>query len=190
MFNKHKVKKVKFHRRFDISFNLLVYPCIVIIVILLFAMFSDNCYGDSIYWIHKYSEKFGIDHRIPYAMSRVESDGKRLAYSSKGAIGVMQVMPETARNYFKWKIKNTDDPKRKIALLPYTKYPDIFYRIYLKQERWNILIGCWEYARCLKIFKGNYIKALSAYNMGVNNKKYNLLYVRDVIDQLLRIQNG
>jgi soluble lytic murein transglycosylase-like protein len=53
-------------------------------------------YGDL---IDKYSKLQGVDARLVRAMIQVESAYKQAARSRKGAMGLMQLMPETARQY-------------------------------------------------------------------------------------------
>jgi soluble lytic murein transglycosylase-like protein len=49
--------------------------------------------------IDKYSKLQGVDARLVRAMIQVESAYKQAARSRKGAMGLMQLMPETARQY-------------------------------------------------------------------------------------------
>jgi soluble lytic murein transglycosylase-like protein len=53
-------------------------------------------YGDL---IDKYSKLQGVDARLVRAVIQVESAYKQAARSRKGAMGLMQLMPETARQY-------------------------------------------------------------------------------------------
>jgi Transglycosylase SLT domain len=50
-------------------------------------------------YIDKYSKEQGVDARLVRAMIQVESGYEQRARSRKGAMGLMQLMPETARQY-------------------------------------------------------------------------------------------
>ena len=46
--------------------------------------------------IHNAAQKYGIDPKLVSAVAEVESGGRQEAVSPAGAVGVMQLMPETA----------------------------------------------------------------------------------------------
>jgi membrane-bound lytic murein transglycosylase B len=48
--------------------------------------------------IEQVGHRYGVDPRLLAAMVRTESGGRAGAISSKGALGLMQVMPQTARS--------------------------------------------------------------------------------------------
>ncbi len=75
-------------------------------------------------------------------MIHVETHGKRYQTSQKGASGVMQLMPHTARSLG---VKNLYDPVE------------------------NIHAGTKYIAQLLKHYNGDLIKALAAYNAGMGN---------------------
>lgn len=53
---------------------------------------------DQIYeWIDKYSTKYGVDPSLIKAMVRAESDFNHQVISRSGAVGLIQLMPETAK---------------------------------------------------------------------------------------------
>jgi soluble lytic murein transglycosylase-like protein len=62
-------------------------------------------------FIDKYSKEQGVDARLVRAMIQVESAYKPRARSRKGAMGVMQLMPDTARHYA---VKDPYDPESNI----------------------------------------------------------------------------
>ncbi len=51
------------------------------------------------YYIRHYSRLFAVPQELAEAILEVESGGNPLAFSSKGAAGLMQLMPETVRRY-------------------------------------------------------------------------------------------
>lgn len=61
--------------------------------------------------LHKYSEKHGVDPDLVRRLVRQESSGNRRAVSPKGASGLMQLMPATAKSLG---VKNIFDPDENI----------------------------------------------------------------------------
>ena len=47
--------------------------------------------------IDKYAKQFGVDKKLCHAVAIVESGKKQEVISSSGAVGVMQVLPQTAK---------------------------------------------------------------------------------------------
>jgi len=62
--------------------------------------------------IEKLAAQQGVDSRLVHAMIGVESAYKNTARSRKGAMGLMQLMPETARQYA---VADPYDPESNIA---------------------------------------------------------------------------
>jgi soluble lytic murein transglycosylase-like protein len=62
--------------------------------------------------ISSMSEAHGVNPMLVRALIQVESNYKPKARSNKGAMGLMQLMPSTAREY---KVRNPYDPKANIA---------------------------------------------------------------------------
>ncbi|MCS7280464.1 MAG: lytic transglycosylase domain-containing protein [Desulfobacterota bacterium] len=89
--------------------------------------------------IYYYSRKFNIDPLLVVAMIMAESNFDPYAVSKKGAMGLMQIMPETARML---NLRNVFDPEENIR-------------------------GGIMYLRLLKdYFKGDLDLVLAAYNAG------------------------
>jgi soluble lytic murein transglycosylase-like protein len=84
------------------------------------------------------SEKYGVDPELARAVMRVESGGNPNAVSSAGAIGLMQLMPATARGL-------GVDPKN---------------------PRRNLEGGIKYLAQLADKYDGDYVKTLAAYNAG------------------------
>lgn len=86
------------------------------------------------------SKKVGIDKRLLKAVIYYESGGNVFAISKAGAIGLMQLMPSTAKA---------------LGVNPYDPYQNVY--------------GGAKYLKYLiSRFNGNIIKALMAYNAGPN----------------------
>lgn len=115
--------------------------------------FGVNCIYGYIFPI-KYQEevdfasgKFLLDKAIVYSVINIESNFNKDAISSKGAVGLMQIMPTTAKE---------------LAIdLGLSEYD-------LKNPQHNILLGSCYLSRLLKKFE-NVETALCAYNAGPTN---------------------
>lgn len=93
------------------------------------------------------AKKYGVDEKLAMAVANVESNLVPDVVSSAGAVGVMQLMPETAQSLG---VRNSKDPRENI---------DGGVR-YLKQ--------------LMNTFDGNVTKAIAAYNAGPQAvEKYN-----------------
>lgn len=93
------------------------------------------------------SKETGIAPEILYSIAYIESGFNPKAVSKKGAMGIMQLMPETAESLG---VKNPFDPKE------------------------NITAGARYFKYLLERFGGDVKLALAAYNAGPNNvEKYN-----------------
>ena len=73
------------------------------------ARLRDTAYADL---IAAAAETHGVDPILVQALIQVESNYKPKARSSKGAMGLMQLMPSVAREY---KVRNAYDPAANIA---------------------------------------------------------------------------
>lgn len=104
--------------------KILIIICITIWSIPFFSFLNDPrlwtqlCDTLSLYYssshdskIIEISERHGVDHHLVRALIRVESCFEEEATSAKGAMGLMQLMPGTARQMG---INNPFDPKENI----------------------------------------------------------------------------
>lgn len=93
----------------------------------------------------EYSEKSGVDPALTFAVIRAESGFNENAKSSKGAIGLMQIMPETAEYV--------------AEMIKYKGEIDLF------EPNCNVYLGCAYLNYLLKKFKSENA-AVCAYNAG------------------------
>ncbi len=80
----------------------------------LFAIFRhhpDVKHGEILAMARKYASKYGLDHRLVYAVIEVESNFDASAISHAGAEGLMQIMPETQKDLG---VRDSFDPEENI----------------------------------------------------------------------------
>lgn len=105
-------------------------------------------YQDKVY---RYGRENGVDPYLIAAVIRTESKFVAAARSPKGAMGLMQMMPETA----KWVAGQVGQ--------------DDFRDAMLNDPETSIRFGAWYLASLRKEFNGNEILVLAAYNGGRGN---------------------
>lgn len=96
------------------------------------------------------SQEYGLDTYLVFAIVKVESGFYPEATSAKGARGLMQLMPETAR----W-----------IASQRNVGYSQEL----LYDPTYNLDFGCWYLASLYREFRGDTTRSLAAYNAGRGN---------------------
>lgn len=101
--------------------------------------------------IKKYSAEYQLDPYFVSAIICTESGFNQTAESSRGAMGLMQIMPDTGS----WAAE-------KIGIPDYTKEM-------LNQADTNIRIGCWYLSYLKDMFAGDENKVMAGYNAGPNN---------------------
>ena len=102
-------------------------------------------------YVQKYSQQYNVDENLVYALIKAESNFNANAQSSKGAIGLMQLMETTAQDVCKRMDLNISNNELKEKLLE----PEI-----------NINIGT-KYLSILIQQYGNVEIAITAYNAGI-----------------------
>ncbi len=97
---------------------------------------------DVIHILKKVAQDYNIDYKLLKSVALVESNLNHKAVSSKGAIGIMQLMPETASRFGVNNLNNIEE---------------------------NIKGGAKYLKYLLKKFNGNKVLAIAAYNAGENS---------------------
>lgn len=132
-----------------------------IIFIILYVFFGivkiQNVFLKIIYkqdyseYIYKYSEENDIDPFLTFAIIKSESNFKKDIISSSGAVGLMQLMENTATEQA-YKIGETVVAKEE-----------------LYNAEKNIALGTSYFSTLMKKYNNNYLLALAAYNAGIGN---------------------
>ncbi|MDA8097325.1 MAG: lytic transglycosylase domain-containing protein [Clostridia bacterium] len=129
---------------------------LVVILLILAAVNAERVgrhyyplpYRDSVF---HYSQVYRLDPYLLAAIIRTESNFKATARSPKGAMGLMQIMPNTGR----WIAEQLGE--------------DDFEPDYLFDPEMNIEMGSWYLASLYDQFDGDPILVLAAYNGGRGN---------------------
>ncbi len=133
--------------------RLLIYLFILILVVVsinskwLWRLFYPLPYWE---FIELYADRYELDPLFVAAVIKVESGFQPRAESERGAKGLMQLMPDTAR----WIAQQTGSE---------------FRNDYLYNPDYNIRLGCWYLANLRKEFDNNEMLVLAAYNGGRGN---------------------
>lgn len=122
--------------------------------------------------IEEISSKYGIDKNLVTSIANAESNKNPKAVSNKGAMGIMQLMPETAKDLG---VKNPFDIRE------------------------NVEAGVLYFKDMLNKYKGDTEKALAAYNAGPGTvDKYGGIppyketqnYIRKIMKQYTELKGG
>lgn len=101
--------------------------------------------------INKYAKIYKLNSSLVCSVINVESNFNKDAVSKVGAVGLMQIMPETARE-IAGKL-GVDDYVDEMLFAP-----DI-----------NIRFGCYYLSYLSNMYNGNLVNVVAAYNAGFNN---------------------
>ncbi|MEG1254568.1 lytic transglycosylase domain-containing protein [Clostridium sp.] len=101
--------------------------------------------------IIEYSQEYNVDPNLVAAVINTESKFLMDANSSKGAVGLMQIMPETG----KWIGENLEIEN--------------FTTDMIRDPVVNIRMGCWYLNKLSEDFNGEYTLILASYNGGPGN---------------------
>ncbi|TVX98040.1 lytic transglycosylase domain-containing protein [Cohnella terricola] len=134
---------------------------LLLILIVLAALFIQSDWlGKRIYPI-SYQEEikrnaavYELDPLLIAAIIRVESNYKLTAVSRKGAIGIMQIMPDTAE----WILKQDD-------------FGSITVKDAGREAHAGIALGSWYMKELNRQFNGDLVISLAAYNAGPGKVK-------------------
>lgn len=137
--------------------KILILLIIIIILIAIYKIFNiENIILKHLYpikyeeYVTKYSNELNIDPMLSYAIIKTESNFKEEVRSKSGAIGLMQLMDNTAKEQAqKLNVEYTNETL-------------------LNPEK-NILLGLNYFSTLLDKFNQNYILAFTAYNAGLGN---------------------
>lgn len=124
-------------------------------------------------YVEKYSEKNNLDKYLVYAVIKVESNFKPEATSSAGAIGLMQLMEETAverLNVISYN-ENSSNENNLLNAASINEETDSSEpdNNDLYDPETNIKIGTSYLAYLIELYDGNIVLALTAYNAGLGN---------------------
>lgn len=103
-------------------------------------------------YVEKYALEYGVDSMLVYAIIKAESNFKPNIKSNSNAMGLMQLLEDTAK-----------ETANKIGI----EYADGC----LYEPETNIKLGIKYFSDLLKEYNNNYMLALTAYNAGTGNLK-------------------
>lgn len=162
-----KLKRAKrMRRRLRIAFRVglfIFFAAIVIYFIVTAPTVQRNVFYPFHYrdTVEFYSKKYQVDKYLAIAVMKSESNFTASAISQSGAIGLMQIMPETA-DWISTQLESTPSTAEKFSFNAKRLYdPDT-----------NIRYGIWYLSTLEKEFDGNDVLALAAYNAGRGNVWY------------------
>lgn len=150
-----KKKREETNRRFVALFFGIVIWCMAFSFF--FAMQLESMQRQYLYpypyrsVIEHYAEKYHVDSSLVAGIILSESKFQIEAKSKRGAVGLMQLMPETAL----WIAEQLGDREYNLAVL--------------HEPQKNIEYGTWYIASLEDEFGGNEVLALAAYNAGRGN---------------------
>jgi soluble lytic murein transglycosylase len=137
-------------RRGCFSFLLLI-AFLIISAVLLYKPVMKRLYPiEYRAYVWQYADAFSLDPYLVLAVIHTESRFQPEARSALGAVGLMQLMPDTG-----------------LWIGGHMGYE--LAESHLTDPEINIELGCWYLRYLLDQFEGDYILALAAYNGGIGN---------------------
>lgn len=132
---------------------LIIILGLIILLIVIFRAFDlytvilKNFYPDKYSeYVYKYSEEYNVESDWIFALIKTESNFKPNIVSNSGAIGLMQIMEQTAKEEAKgMEIKKID----------------------LKDPETNIMLGTKYFSKLVIYYNNSYYLAMAAYNAGI-----------------------
>ena len=122
-------------------------------------------------YVEKYSKEYNVDKYLIYSVIKAESNFKENVVSNQKAIGLMQIMEETAKDVAEKNNIELNQDNTKDELFDIYKNIEIGYNesktLYNPDE--NICLGTKYLSQLIKQYNGNYILAVTAYNAGIGN---------------------
>ena len=137
---------------------LIVIAILLLLIIVLKALNVKNIILNRVYpkkyqeYVEKYANEYNIDPLLVFSIIKAESNFNKDAKSTSKAKGLMQVMDSTAIEI----ANKIDEPIMEETLYDPEK---------------NIMIGTKYYSELLKLYNGNTLLALTAYNAGIGTVK-------------------
>ncbi len=137
---------------------LIVIAILLLLIIALKALNVKNIILNKVYpkkyqeYVEKYANEYNIDPLLVFSIIKAESNFNKDAKSTSKAKGLMQVMDSTAIEI----ANKIDEPIMEETLYDPEK---------------NIMIGTKYYSELLKLYNGNILLALTAYNAGIGTVK-------------------
>lgn len=141
--------------------SLLAAVLLVIVIVLI----STNTFWRMMYPIHyqkniQTAASFShVDPLLIASVIRVESKFETKDVSHAGAVGLMQLMPDTAKWAAQTIVRQHNEPNAAVSELPNDAKK-------LASPQYNILLGSWYVQTLIHQFHGNRVAGIAAYNAG------------------------
>lgn len=136
-----------------------------VLLIAVMILISTNTFWRMMYPIHyqksiQTAASFShVDPLLIASVIRVESKFDTKDVSHAGAVGLMQLMPDTAKWAASTIRQQNDAPNAAVNRIPKDSKK-------LASPQYNILLGSWYVQTLIQQFHGNQIAAIAAYNAG------------------------
>lgn len=128
--------------------------CLIVLATLFVGVLRIGCFlypKDYELTVRKFAKMYDVPQELVFSVIKAESNYNEKAVSSKGAVGLMQIMEPTG----KWAAEKMGKEEFSKELL----YDPVI----------NIQIGCFYLSYLMDLYEGNLENALAAYNAGPTN---------------------